>query len=60
MPVPGKGIILDNQDGILQHAQDIYQQVVVQKAMPLGNMTNITDAERALIGKWFEQGAKPE
>lgn len=60
MPVPGKGIILDNQDGILQHAQDIYQQVVVQKAMPLGNMTNITDEERALIGKWFEQGAKSE
>jgi len=28
--------------------------------MPLGNLTNITDGERALLGKWFEQGAKPD
>jgi len=58
MPVPGKGILLDSKDGILQHAQLIYQQAVVQKAMPLGNLTNITDDERAVLGKWFEQGAK--
>jgi uncharacterized membrane protein len=60
MPVPGKGILLDSKDGVLQHAQQIYQQAVVQKAMPLGNMTNITDDERALLGKWFEAGAKGE
>jgi len=60
MPVPGKGILLDSKDGILQHAQQIYQQAVVQKAMPLGNMTNITDDERALLGTWFEAGAKAE
>ena len=60
MPVPGKGILLDSKDGVLQHAQQIYQQAVVQKAMPLGNMTNITDDERALLGKWFETGAKGE
>jgi uncharacterized membrane protein len=58
--VPGKGILLDSKEGILQYAQLIYQQAVVQKAMPLGNMTNITDEERALLGKWFEQGAKSE
>jgi len=60
MPVPGKGILLDSKDGVLQHAQQIYQQAVVQKAMPLANMTNITDDERALLGKWFEAGAKGE
>jgi uncharacterized membrane protein len=60
MPEPGKGILLDSKAGILQHAQLIYQQAVVQKAMPLANMTNITDAERTLLGKWFEQGAKGE
>ncbi len=57
MPVPGKGVLLDSPEHISQHAQQIYQQAVVQKAMPLGNMTQITDAERAIIGKWFESGA---
>ncbi|BEV17612.1 urate hydroxylase PuuD [Herbaspirillum sp. DW155] len=57
MPVPGKGVLLDSPEHISQHAQQIYQQAVVQKAMPLGNMTHITDDERAIIGKWFESGA---
>jgi uncharacterized membrane protein len=58
MPTPAKGIVLDGADAIRSHAQLIYQQVVVQKAMPLGNVTGITDDERALIAKWFEAGAK--
>lgn len=58
MPTPAKGIILEGPDAIRSHAQAIYQQVVVTKAMPLGNMTNITDDERAAIAKWFEAGAK--
>ncbi len=44
----------------LQHAQSIYQQVVVTKIMPMNNATGITDAERALIKQWFEAGAKTE
>ena len=58
MPSPAKGIKLESEDDIKQHAQQIYQQVVLQKAMPLGNATNMTDAERAIIAKWFEGGAK--
>jgi uncharacterized membrane protein len=58
MPSPAKGVVLDGADAIRGHAQLIYQQVVVQKAMPLGNVTGITDDERALIAKWFEGGAK--
>jgi uncharacterized membrane protein len=57
MPAPGKNIVLDSRERILQHAQQIYQQTVVQKTMPLGNMTNITEEERALIGAWFIAGA---
>jgi uncharacterized membrane protein len=26
--------------------------------MPLANLTNMTDAERAQLGAWFEAGAK--
>jgi uncharacterized membrane protein len=58
MPTPAKGIMLESPEAIRSHAQAIYQQVVVAKAMPLGNMTNITDDERATIAKWFEAGAK--
>ena len=35
------------------HAQGVYQQAVVSKLMPMNNSTGITDAERALLGKWF-------
>ncbi|RXZ38614.1 hypothetical protein D9O50_03635 [Oxalobacteraceae bacterium CAVE-383] len=57
MPAPGKNIVLDSKALILQHAQQIYQQAVIQKTMPLANMTHITDQERALIGAWFTAGA---
>jgi uncharacterized membrane protein len=43
-----------------QHAQAVYQQVVVSRIMPMNNATGITDAERALIGRWFSSGAKTE
>ena len=52
-----KNLRLDSPDSVKQHAQAIYQQAVVQKLMPMNNATGITDAERALIGKWFEAGA---
>jgi uncharacterized membrane protein len=26
--------------------------------MPLGNLTNMTDAERAALGAWIDSGAK--
>ncbi len=42
---------------IAQHAQQVYQQAVVLKAMPLNNATGITDAERALLARWYSQGA---
>ncbi len=52
-----KGVRLDSADGLKKHAQTIYQQVVVSKLMPLNNATGLTDSERALFAKWFEQGA---
>jgi len=57
MPTAAKGIKLETPDEIKAHAQLIYQQAVQQKAMPLGNVTQITDDERALLGQWFEAGA---
>jgi uncharacterized membrane protein len=55
--VSNKGVRLETPDEIAAHAQQIYQQVVVLKLMPMNNATQITDAERALIGRWFEAGS---
>ncbi|KGF82591.1 membrane protein [Massilia sp. JS1662] len=52
------GVMLDDAHGIAQNAPRIYQQAVQLKAMPLANMTNMTEAERAELGAWFEAGAK--
>ncbi|KQY18928.1 hypothetical protein ASD28_01905 [Massilia sp. Root133] len=54
------GVMLDDAHGIAQNAPRIYQQAVQLKAMPLANMTNMTEAERAELGAWFEAGAKTD
>ncbi len=52
-----KGVRLDTAEQIGAHAQQIYQQAVVLKAMPMNNATGITDAERALLSRWFKAGS---
>jgi len=52
-----KNIRLDSAALLAQNAQAVYQQAVVIRAMPMNNATQITEAERALIKKWFEDGA---
>ncbi|WP_409269370.1 urate hydroxylase PuuD [Massilia sp. BHUDP2] len=52
------GVMLHTPELVSQNAQRIYQQTVQMKAMPLANLTNMTDAERAQVGAWFEAGAK--
>ena len=55
-----KGIRLDAPDQILAHAPQVYQQVVVLKAMPLNNATQITETERGVLKRWYEAGAHPD
>jgi uncharacterized membrane protein len=52
------GILLDTSERIHQNAAKLYQQTVVLKAMPIANLTEITEAERELIAVWYEAGAK--
>ena len=52
------GVLLDTSDQIHQRAAQIQKQVVELKAMPIGNLTNMTDAERAQIAAWLAAGAK--
>jgi uncharacterized membrane protein len=53
-----KGVQLDTPEHVSAHAQAAYQQSVVLKTMPLSNATQMTDAERDLLKRWFEAGAK--
>jgi uncharacterized membrane protein len=55
--VQQKNVALHTPELLGQHAQAVYQQAAVLKQMPLNNATQITDAERELIRRWFEAGA---
>ncbi len=52
-----KGVLLDTPAQIVAHAQAINQQAVQSKAMPIGNLTQMTDDERAVLGGWIAAGA---
>jgi uncharacterized membrane protein len=54
---PPLGIAYDTDEDIKRYAARIHEQVVVNKAMPLGNVTNITEEERQAIDRWFAAGA---
>ncbi|WP_025096716.1 urate hydroxylase PuuD [Burkholderia sp. A1] len=52
------GVMFDTPEQIAQNAQRIYQQAVQLKAMPIGNVTHMTDDERTKIAAWFEAGVE--
>lgn len=52
-----KGIVLEASDQILSHAPKI-AETVASRYMPIGNLTQMTDAERASVALWFRDGAK--
>jgi uncharacterized membrane protein len=54
---PPKGLSLEESERIRANAALIYQQVVVSRAMPLGNQTGMTEDERDLIARWYRTGA---
>ena len=55
---PPKGVVLTDPAQIRQWAKKIKIQTVDTKAMPLGNTTKMTDAERRILGIWVLQGAR--
>jgi uncharacterized membrane protein len=52
------GLKLDTPQEIQRYAPDIKGQAVDSTAMPLGNATGMTTAERQTLGRWIDQGAK--
>ena len=53
-PAAPSGVVLDTDEEIVSEALRIHQQTVVLKAMPIGNLTQISEAERALIDAWYQ------
>lgn len=58
MPSAPAGVLLDTPERIHALAPRIVLQAVQLKAMPLGNATHMTDAERAKIAAWALAGAR--
>jgi uncharacterized membrane protein len=53
-----KGVKLDTPERVRAAAPQIYQQAARSKAMPPGNLTGMTDEERALLDRWYRSGAE--
>src|SRR5579859_3558325 len=51
-----KGLLLDSPDAILAHVSVIAPQVATN-AMPIGNLTGMTDAERSQLLDWIRRDA---
>ena len=59
-PAAPAGVEFDSDAQIVAEALRIHQQTVVTPVMPIGNVTDMNDEERALIDQWYQSGAAGE
>jgi len=52
------GLIFESLDQLKAHLPEVQQQLLT-RAMPLGNLTGITEQERAVLLAWVSQAAAP-
>ena len=52
-PVAAAGVALDSPREIDVWSRRIFERVVVTKTMPLANLTEMTDEERAVLERWY-------
>jgi uncharacterized membrane protein len=50
------GVVLETIDQVRAHLPEVQQQLAM-RAMPLGNLTGMTEAERAIVLMWIGHGA---
>jgi uncharacterized membrane protein len=48
------GVVLDTREEIVDQAGAVDEQAVRTEAMPLGNVTGMTDEERETLGAWLD------
>jgi uncharacterized membrane protein len=51
---PPTGVVLETRAEIVERADAVEEQAVRTKAMPLGNVTGMTDDERETLGAWLD------
>ncbi|MEY9324771.1 urate hydroxylase PuuD [Sinorhizobium fredii] len=56
--VPPKGVVLESDSDIVEHAREIYLQAGRTHAMPPANVTGITEEERQVLASWYETAVK--
>ena len=52
--------MFDSAEQLKSHAQKVMAQAVLTDAMPLGNLTEMTDEERARLGARIKAGMPDE
>jgi uncharacterized membrane protein len=52
-PAAPAGVVLDTDAQMLAERERIHQQTVVLQVMPIGNLTEMNNEERALIDAWY-------
>ena len=57
-PEAPKGVKLDTAERIEAQALQIHQQTVLSRAMPPGNLTGLSEEERALLDRWFRSRSR--
>ena len=57
---PPKNVVFDTAAQIRSQARKIKAVAVLTRTMPLGNTTEMTDAERGILGRWIAEGAEIE
>jgi uncharacterized membrane protein len=53
---PPKGVLLETPEQVAQHAAKV-AETVGNRYRPIGNLTQMTDAERAIVAGWYAGGA---
>jgi len=52
-PAAPAGVVFDNDTQIIAEATRIHQQTVILRAMPVGNLTHMSEDERQLVDAWY-------
>jgi uncharacterized membrane protein len=59
--VAPKGVMLDTPERIRLHADQIYAQAVMTRAMPPGgNVTDLSEDDRKILALWVQGGARAD
>ena len=53
-PAAPAGVVLDTDAQIVTEALRIHQQTVLNRSMPIGNLTGISEEERNIVGRWYQ------